>query len=382
VAGTTAAEQIRKQDPEGSITIISNEDLPFYYRLRLNEYLSGDLAEKALIAKPETWYQQQNIKLILKTRITGANTQAGTMETSDHQKHAYDRLLIATGSRSFIPPFQGTDKTGVFALRSIQDARRIKEFAQQANHIVIIGGGLLGLEAGNALRKIGKKVTIVETFGRLLPRQLDETGGQRLQEILKEMGFEFRLAAKTREIQGSDRVTQVALESGEALPADLVLISAGVRPIMELAEPLGLKTDKVILINEQMQTSQPAIFAAGDVAQFNGMVYGIWPAALEQGKIAGINMAGGQAVYQGTVMSNVLKVAGVDLASAGDIDAENRFASKIISNQKVYKKIVIKDNQIIGCIMLGDTKGFTKITKAMAEKQEADKVLEQILAKE
>ena len=382
VAGTTAAEHIRKQDPNGSITILSDEDLPFYYRLRLNEYLSGDLAENALIAKPVTWYQQQNLALKLNTRVTSANPANRVVESLDRQTFSYDRLLLATGSRSFVPPIKGVDKSGVFALRSIQDARRIKEFTQLANNIVIIGGGLLGLEAGNALRKINKKITLIETYGRLLPRQLDEPGAQRLLGLLKEMGFQFRLAAKTREIQGNGRVNQVTLESGELLPADLVLISAGVRPNMDLAAPLGLTCDKGILVNEQLQTSRPDVYAAGDAAQFNGMVYGIWPASLEQGKIAGINMGGGQAVYQGTIMSNVLKVAGVDLASAGDIDAENRLTSKVISSQTVYKKIVIKDKQIIGCIMLGDTKGFTKITKAMAEKQDADKVLEQVLPKE
>lgn len=382
VAGTTAAEHIRKNDSNGSITILSDEDLPFYYRLRLNEYLSNDLAENALIAKPTTWYRQQNIELKLNIRVTGGNPANWVIESQDRQTFSYDRLLLATGSRSFVPPIRGADKPGVFALRSIQDARRIKEFAQQANKVVIIGGGLLGLEAGNALRKINKKITIVETFGRLLPRQLDETGGQRLLALLKDMGFDFRLAAKTKEIQGSDRVTGVALESGENLPADLVLISAGVRPIMELAAPLGLKTDKGIIVNEQMQTNLPDIFAAGDVAQFNNMVYGIWPASMEQGKIAGINMGGGQAAYPGTVMSNVLKVAGVDLASAGEIDVENRLTAKIISDPKIYKKIVIQENRIMGCIMLGDTKGFIKITKAMAEKQDADKVLEQVLTKE
>jgi nitrite reductase (NADH) large subunit len=382
VAGTTAAEHIRKQDPNGSITILSDEDLPFYYRLRLNEYLSGDLAENALIAKPVTWYQQQNLALKLNTRVTSANPANRVVESLDRQTFSYDRLLLATGSRSFVPPIKGVDKSGVFALRSIQDARRIKEFTQLANNIVIIGGGLLGLEAGNALRKINKKITLVETFGRLLPRQLDEPGAQRLLGLLKEMGFQFRLAAKTREIQGNGRVNQVALESGELLPADLVLISAGVRPNMDLAAPLGLTCNKGVLVNEQLQTSRPDVYAAGDAAQFNGMVYGIWPASLEQGKIAGINMGGGQAVYQGTIMSNVLKVAGVDLASAGDIDAENRLTSKVISNQTVYKKIVIQENRIMGCIMLGDTKGFAKITKAMAEKQDADKVLEQVLPKE
>ena len=380
VAGTTAAENIRKIDKEGNITIVTDENLPFYYRLRLNEYISGDISEQDLIAKEEQWYKDKNIALRLTTRIVGTEPKKKVLITGNNQKLSYDCLLIATGSHSFVPPIKGSEKRGVFALRSIQDARDISTYAKDIEEAVLIGGGLLGLEAGNALLKLGKKVMVVEFFPRLLPRQLDVESAKRLQDIMEEMGFSFRLGAKTQVITGDDHVNGVLLEGGETLPAEMVIISAGVRPNIELAEPLGLDHDKGIKVDERLQTNQPDIYAAGDVAEFRGMPYGIWPAAMEQGKIAGANMAGGNNVYKGTTMVNTLKVVGIDLASAGNIDAENELESRTITDKKVYKKIVIENNQIIGCIMLGDTKGFNKITKAISESVDVSKIMDQILS--
>jgi len=380
VAGTTAAENIRKQDKEGNITVVTEEDLSFYYRVRLNEYISGDITEEQLIAKKERWYKDQNITLKLKTRIVGAEPKEKVVITEDNQRLSYDRLLIATGSHSFIPPIKGSEKKGVLALRDIQDARDISAYAKNVDDVILIGGGLLGLEAGNALRKLGKKVMVVEFFPRLLPRQLDVDGAQRLQKIMEGMGFFFLLGARSQEITGDDRASGALLEGGEALTAGMVIISAGVRPNLELAKTLGLNTDKGIIVDEHLRTNQPDIYAAGDVAEFRGMPYGIWPAAMEQGKIAGINMAGGDVSYDGTTMANTLKVVGVNLASAGNIDAENEFESTVVTGEKVYKKIVIENNRIIGCIMLGDTKGFDQITRIMSEKRDVSQVKDQILS--
>jgi nitrite reductase (NADH) large subunit len=380
VAGTTAAENIRKQDKKGNITIVTDEDLPFYWRIKLNEYISGDISEEQLLAKKEDWYRDQNITLKLKTRIVGADAQKKVVVTEDKEELAYDSLLIATGSHSFIPPIKGSEKRGVFALRDAQDARDISLFAKSVEQVILIGGGLLGLEAGNALRKLGKTIMVVEFFPRLLPRQLDVDGAERLQKIMEGMGFSFRLGAKTQEIAGDDKANGVLLEGGETLSGQMVVISAGVRPNLELAEPLGLKTDKGVVVDERLRTNQSDIYAAGDVAEFRGMPYGIWPAAMEQGKIAGMNMAGGEATYNGTTMANTLKVVGVDLASAGNIDAENEFESKVATDQDKYKKIVLENDQIIGCIMLGDTKGFNEITKMMSEKRDVSQIKDQILS--
>jgi len=379
VAGTTAAEYIRKHDNEGNITIVTDEDLPFYWRIQLNEYISGDITEEQLLAKKENWYRDQNITLKLKTRIVEADPQKKVVVTQDNEELAYDSLLIATGSHSFIPPIKGSEKKGVFALRDVQDARDISLFAEGIEEVILIGGGLLGLEAGNALRKLGKKIMVVEFFPRLLPRQLDVDGAGRLQKIMEGMGFSFRLGAKTQEVTGENQASGALLEGGETLSGQMVVISAGVRANLELAEPLGLKTDKGVVVDERLQTNQPDIYAAGDVAEFRGMPYGIWPAAMEQGRIAGVNMAGGGATYNGTTMANTLKVVGVDLASAGNIDAENEFESKVATDEDQYKKIVLENNQIIGCIMLGDTKGFNEITKMMSEKRDVSQIKKQIL---
>ena len=379
VAGTTAAENIRKHDSEGSITIVTDEDLAFYYRIRINEFISGDINEQDLLAKKDKWYMDSGIDLSLNTRITGADAEKKTLITANGESIPYERLLIATGSHSFIPPIKGSDKQGVFSIRDIGDARNIIQYARDVEEIVVIGGGLLGLEAGNAFIKMGKKVMVVEFFSRLLPRQLDEDGARRLQAIMEGMGFSFRLGARTQGIEGDDKIKEVRLEGDECLSAQMVVISAGVRPNMELAEPLGIEYDKGIKVNERLMTNKPDIFAAGDVAEFQGMPYGIWPAAMEQGKIAGSNMAGGDMVYSGTTMANILKVVGIDLASAGEIDADNKFESRILSNENVYKKIVLDNKRIIGCIMLGDTKTFNNITRLIAEKEDISGIKDQIL---
>jgi nitrite reductase (NADH) large subunit len=380
VAGTTAAENIRKLDQEGTIIILSNEDLPFYYRIRLNEYLSGDLKEEDLLAKKAGWYKEHKIDLRLQSPVVSGDPQKKVVVAKDNEEFSYDTLLIATGSHSFIPPITGSETNGVFAIRSIQDCREITGWAKKVEDVVLIGGGLLGLEAGNALLRLGLKVTVVEFFPRLLPRQLDVDGAKRLQAIMEGMGFSFRLGAKTQEITGDNLVTGVSLEGGESLSAQMVIISAGVRPNMELAQPLGLETDKGIKVDERLRTNQPDIYAAGDVAEFRGMPYGIWPAAMEQGKIAGTNMAGGDSVYKGTTMANTLKVVGVDLASAGEIDAEGKFDSKMVTDEKIYKKIVLDNNLIIGCIMLGDKKGFNQITQMMSEKRDVREIKDQLKA--
>ncbi len=371
VAGTTAAEAIRQQDPTGSITILSEEDIPFYYRIRLNDFIAGDVGEDKLIAKKDAWYQEQRIDLQINTRITTLNATDKRLTTDSGEKLPFDRLLLATGSHSFLPPIEGIDQQGVFSLRHIKDARAILTQAKESEEVILIGGGLLGLEAGNALRKLGKKVTVVEFFPRLLPRQLDNKGGARLQELMEGLGFAFRLSAMTKTITGNNgRANGIVLEGGESLSGQMVIVSAGVRPNLELAKSCGLDCDKGVRVNDRLETSADAIYAAGDVAEHQGVVSGIWPAAMQQGKVAGTNMAGGKAEYQGTTMSNILKVAGIEVAAAGNIDAEGRYESQVVTSSTVYKKLVIENNRLIGCIMVGDTKNFNTITRYITEKRD------------
>ena len=380
VAGTTAAENIRANDPEGEITVITDEDLPFYYRIRLNDCLAGVVSEQELIAKKEQWYSENNIELKLNTRVTGADPAAKTVQTANQETLDYDKLLVAAGSHPFVPPIQGSEKNNVHTLHTIRDVREIILSCRDSTRIVLIGGGLLGIETGFTLSKLGKEIVIVEFFPRLLPRQLDTEGAKRLCAMLEKMNFSFRLGAVTREITGPTDAAGVLLEDGELLPAQTVIVSAGIRPNLELADMLGLEYDKGIKVDEYLQTSRPDIFGAGDVIEFNGITYGLWIAGLEQGKIAGSNMTGNKIIYKGTVLSSTLKVAGIDLASAGNIDEENQYESKIVADNNTYKKVVLDDSRVIGCIMLGDKKNFNRINKAISTREDIGKELDDLLA--
>ncbi len=214
VAGTTAAENIRKQDQTGPIVMLTEEDLPFYWRIRLIEFIAGEVGEKDLVAKKEIWYGEQKIELKLNTKVVDGDLSKKLVVTAKGERIPFDKLLLATGSRSFVPPIKGSDKEGVFALRSIRDGRAILARAKKAKEIVLIGGGLLGLEAGNSVRKLGAKVKVVEFFPRLIPRQLDLEGAKRLQTVMEDMGFSFWLGAKTQEITGKNGAESVLLEGG------------------------------------------------------------------------------------------------------------------------------------------------------------------------
>jgi nitrite reductase (NADH) large subunit len=380
VAGTTAAENIRKNDPSGEITVITEEEFPFYYRIRLPDFLCGEIEESVLFAKKKDWYKENKITLRLSTKITGGSIKDKILFSSSGEEIRFDCLILAAGSTPNVPAISGTDKKGVFTLHCIQDAKDIISHASSCKKAILIGGGLLGLEAGNGLKKLGLKITVVEFFPRLLPRQLDNEGGHRLQNILEDRGFSFKLDAKTRSIDGSEEVEGVTLENGESIAADTVVISAGVNPKLDLAMQLGLDCNRGIKVDERMQTSHPDIYAAGDIVEFEEKTYGIWPAAMEQGEIAGANISGGDATYEGTILSTILKVADIDLASAGDIDANNQYYSKIVASGTIYKKTVIANNKVIGCIMLGDTKNFNRINKAISTGENILSELDSLLA--
>ena len=379
VAGTTAAENIRRLDPNGEITIVTDEDIPFYYRVRLPDYLGGGVAESELVAKKDAWYKEKNISLQLETTITGVDPGEKNVHTADGVVLAYHKLLLANGSHPFIPPVNGSGIKGIFAIHTVNDVRQILKAVEKISSVVLIGGGLLGLETANALHKLGKKITVIEFFPRLLPRQLDNEGATRLQHFFENMGFSFRLGTSTRKITGEEKVEGVLLENGDFVPTEMVIISAGVQSSLELARMLDVKTGKGIIVNKYMQTSQPEIYAAGDVIEFEGKTYGIWPAAMEQGRIAGINISGGKEPYTGTTLSNILKVAGIDLASAGEIDEDNRYESKVVASEDIYKKAVIDNGKVIGCIMLGDRTNFNRINKAISTGENILKDLDTLL---
>jgi len=372
VAGNAAAETIRQHDPEGKIAVFSRESQPFYYVPALPEYLAGDKAADQIILHPQSWYDQRHIDLYLDTRVTQVDATGKFAETDKGDRFPFDKLLLATGGNSFVPPIPGSDSPGVFTLRTLTDADRIKQAATGAKTAVLIGGGLLGLEAGNGLRRMGLKVSVVEFFPRLLPRQMDAAGAAILQGQMEDMGFTFRLGAQTREIAAGPDGLRVSLEGGEKLKGDLVLISAGVRPDLSLAQALGLEIDKGVKVDDAMKTSRDDIYAAGDLIEHRGRYYGIWPAAQEQGAVAGAAMAGQKAAYEGTLPSNVLKVVGIDLVAAGDIDPDGQLEAIVHQDeaQKTYRKLVIQDDILVGAILLGDIRGSAEIQAAIKKKKD------------
>jgi len=380
VAGNSAAESIRKSDPQGKILMFSAQRYHFYYVPALPEYLAGEKQVKDFTIHNEAWYEKNGIDLHLETEIVEIDSRQKAAVAKSGERFSYDKLLLTCGGSSLIPPIPGCQSDGVFTLRTIADADAIRERAQKAKKAVIIGGGLLGLEAGNGLRRMGLQISVVESSPRLLPRQMDIAGAAILRRQMEGMGFSFHLGAKTREIVREKGGLVVYLEGGEKFSAPIVLISAGVRPELTLAKSLGLAIDKGVKVDDSMKTGVQDIYAAGDLIEHRERFYGIWPASLEQGRIAGTNMAGQEMQYRGTVPSNTLKVAGIDLVSAGEIDAEGRMESIVTKDEArgVYRKLVLQNNIITGMILLGDIRGRDEIQRAIRSRKDVSSIKENL----
>jgi nitrite reductase (NADH) large subunit len=278
---------------------------------------------------------------------------------------------LANGGRSFVPPIKGVEKTGVFTLRTINDALSINEFTKKTKRATVIGGGLLGLEFASSLRKLGQQVTVVELFPRLLPRQLDPDGAAILKNRIESRGIDIVLGVKTVEILGRETVSGILLDSGETISGDIVLVSAGMRSNTELALETGIKVNRGVVVDGHLRTSADDVYAVGDVAEFEGTVYGIIPAALEQARIAATNILGEEhGVYTGTIPSNTLRIVDVDLTSLGLVNPEEPKydeIKKIDEKKGVYKKLVLDKGKIVGAILLGDKKGVISIKRLMAQ---------------
>ena len=368
VAGISGAAAIRELDKEGRITVLGDEPHPFYTRIRLPDFLAGRVTAEALLLKQEEWYRQQRIDLRLRQQVVAVDAGARTARTAERTTFPYDRLLLATGGTSFLPPVPGIAKQGVFTLRTLDDAIRIREYGHSARQVAVVGGGVLGLEAGNGLLQAGCEITVVEFFDRLLPRQTDPACSAMLQEKLEAMGFCLVLAASVKEVMGEERVTGLLLADGRQLACDMVIVAAGIRANALLAREMGLAVDKGVLVDDRMVTSQPEVFAAGDLVQHNGVTYGIWPAAQQQGEVAGANMAGGDRCFTGMVPANLLKVAGIDLFAVGDIDADGRHRPLSFREPALhqYRKLVLDEEaRPIGAILFGDLTHRRRVVAAI-----------------
>jgi nitrite reductase (NADH) large subunit len=332
VAGVTAAQTIVGADPDAKVQLFGQEPFPYYRRPLLWELIAGQIEEDAIYFRPPGWYAERGIQVHLGIRATSLDPAAHvvTLQPSSDRPRTngktveYDRLLLATGGYPFVPPCEGTDKEGVFTLRTLVDARAIKMYAQNASTAVVIGGGLLGLETARALRTAGMEVTVIEFFPYLLPRQLDAEGAQVLQSLLEAQGLKIITGGATEAIAGKDRAACVVLRDRREILGEMVLFSTGIRSEVVLAQMAGLDVDRGTVVDDQLQTSANDVFAAGDAAEFDGQVYGIIPAAIEQARVAAANMvAPGSRSYAGTLPATTLKIAGAELTSLGESTVED-----------------------------------------------------------
>ena len=377
IAGVEAALNIRKIDKKGNITIITKSENLSYFRPRLIDYLANKVTFKEIIAKQKDFYEEKRIKNVFNTKITGIRLEAKNVIDSSGVTFKYDKLLLATGAKPFLPPIDGTDKKGVFTFRQKEDADNIKLFCKDKKDVVIVGGGLLGLEVANSLTILGKKVTIIEYFNQLLPRQLDEQGAEVLKTILERKGLSFKLGNITEKIDGKDKVERVILKSGEIVKTDAVIISAGVRPRLELAKDINVEINRGVKVNDYMETSIKDIYAAGDIAEHRETNYGLWIPSKEQGEIAGKNMAGEKIKYKGSSIETRLKVTGITLFSAGEFNAKDG-EIKTLQEDNVFKKIIIKNKELYGAIILGDDKAAILASKIFKDKKHIN-MLKEIL---
>ena len=366
IAGLTVATEARRQSPEVAITLVSRETPYPYYRLNLTRFLAGEVPEEKLFMQTPRWFEEQRIDL-LTAEAASLDREQRQVRLRDGRLRAYDRLVLANGAHPFIPPLPGATREGVQVLRTLEDARTILSRLAHGNKVVCIGGGLLGLETAGALARRGAAVTVVEGFAWLLPRQLTPRAGKMLQERLEAQGMTVVCGVAVRELTGDESVRGVLLENGEEVPADFVVITAGVRPNSHLARQSGLKVHGGVVVDDRMFTSDPTILAAGDVAEHRGRLYGIWPAGFAQGVIAGSNAVGGQAEFSGIAPSTRLKVLDVDLFSIGQIQPEDA-STKVCEEVRdgAYSALFSRDGQLIGAVLYGDT-GRAGLLKEVVE---------------
>lgn len=355
IAGVTAVESFRKHAPDAQVVLLSAEQELPYYRLNLTRFLAGDCTESELPIHEQAWYDENLIELRTGAEIDEILPESGEVRLKNGERMAYDRLILAAGAHPFIPPFQGVKKSGVLALRTLANARAILDRVQPEMKCICIGGGLLGLETAGALAARGAAVTMLEGHDWLMPRQLNRRAGEILLSHVERLGITVLRNARTKEILGSEQVSGVLLQDGRSIPADLVIIATGVRPNSHLGRRLELEVDKGVVVDHYLRTSLPNIYAAGDVAEHNGVLYGSWAAAQFQGSIAGMNAAGLKVEFGGVSRSNTLKVLGVDLVSIGRFVPEDGSCTVLESeSEEAYCRLVFQDGRLIGAVLVGD----------------------------
>ncbi|WP_041808096.1 nitrite reductase large subunit NirB [Evansella cellulosilytica] len=374
MAGVRCIEEILKRESSMfDITIFGDEPYPNYNRIMLSNVLQGKTTIEDININDWNWYKENGVTLFTGEKVTHINRLNKQVVTDKGNTVAYDELIIATGSSAFILPVPGSDLEGVVGFRTIDDTNYMLNTAKRYKKAVVIGGGLLGLEAARGLMDQGMDVHVVHIMPYLMEQQLDEAAARLLKKDLEAQGMKFLMEKQTKEIYGDGRVQGISFADGSSVACDLVVMAVGIRPNIALAKEAGIDVNRGIIVNNHLQTSQSSIYAVGECAEHNGIAYGLVAPLYEQGVALAEHITGlASTGYEGSLLSTQLKVAGCDLFSAGKIKEDDETQAIIVQDQfaGVYKKVLITNNKIVGVVLYGDASDGTRLFSMM--KKETD----------
>lgn len=390
-AGIAAVEAIRSRDLESKITVISDEDYACYCRCLISYYLAGDVGEDKILYRPETFYKENNIELLLNKKVSRIDPKKNKVICEDKSQIGFDSLLIATGASPKFPETPGIKKRGVFGLRTIKDAKEISGLLPVTKTVCVLGGGLIGLKAAHALKKRKIDVKVIIKSQQVLSQMLDFEAAQFVQKRLEENGVEIIFGQDVREVIGNGDIRAVKLESGKAIGCSLIIVGKGVSPSVGLVKDTEIKVNEGVIADNLLQTNIPNIFAAGDVCESFDLTLGklsvnaLWPVAVEQGKIAGLNMAQEKTIYQGSLGMNSLEFFGLAVVSLGIYkvkEAQDTVQELKAADPKsnLYKKLILKNNILIGAILVGDIKNSGVFLKLIREKVVVSSIKDKLLS--
>lgn len=371
-AGLNAAKAIRERDKTGSIYMLSNEAYPAYNRPMLTKSLVAGLDAEQIAVQEASWYEENNVCLLLGKNVVSIDTEKKEIHTDDGAKFKYTKLIYALGSECFIPPIQGADQPEVIAIRRLSDTQKVTELLPQTKEAVVIGGGVLGLEAAWELKKARCKVTVLELAPRLMGRQLDEGAGEMIKAVSEAQGITIHTGVQIEAIEGDGHVTGVRLGDGRVFPAQLVIVSCGVRANVAVAKAAGIETDRAVVVNSRMETSAADVYACGDCAQYQGINYAIWPQAVEEGKTAGANAAGETLEYTGVPAALTFHGMNTALFAIGDNGSNPDLVYRTVEfkdmARKQYEKYYFRNNRLCGAILIGDVSRMGEMTEAVEKR--------------
>lgn len=389
-AGIAAVEAIRQRDEGSKIIVISDENYPSYCRCLISYYLAGDVKEDKLSLRPESFYKENNVELILNKKVVRVDPKKNRIVLDDKTQNSYDCLLIATGAHSRMPDIKGIKKTGVFGFRTIKDAKAIEGLLPVTHAVCILGGGLVGLKSAYALKKRKIDVKVIVKSNQILSQVLDFTAASLVQKRLEGSDIEIILGHDVQEVIGEGEIKAIKLNSGKALECSLIVVGRGVEPNIDLIKDTEIKTNTGIIVNNFLQSSVSNIFAAGDVCEsfdLTGNEFytnALWSVAVEQGLIAGSNMTGANINYNGSLAMNATEFFGLPVVSLGIHkikEGGNYQELKILDrNSNLYKNIIIKDQRIVGAVLVGDINNSGVLLRLIKEEIEVSSFKDKLLS--